>query len=56
MAEPAAEASLGIAKALDMKDPAQKKAAIEVVREVIQVLKKEETLAAAKEFVGKHGS
>lgn len=53
MAESAARAATAVAQALDMSDPAQKTAAVKAVKECLPLIKDEESIAAAKAFIGK---
>ena len=46
---------VAVARAMDMTDSKQKTEAVKAVREAVATLKDEETVAAAKEFLKKHG-
>ncbi len=52
--EHAAKAVVAIAQAMDMKDKAQRQAAVEAVREALRVTKDAKTTAAAKAFLAQH--
>lgn len=51
----AARAAVAIAVGMNANDPAQRKAAVEVVKKALTITTDEETVAAAKAFIEKHG-
>jgi hypothetical protein len=55
VSEYAARAAIAIAPGMNIKDPKQRKAAVEAVKEALTITKDEKTLAAAKAFLAKHG-
>ena len=55
ISEFAARAAIAIAGGMNTKDPKQRKAAVEAVKEALTITKDEKTITAAKAFLAKHG-
>ena len=55
LTESAAAVAVAIAQKLDMNDPKQRTAAIEVLEQVLDVAKNETTIADAKAWIAQHG-
>ena len=53
--EPAAKAVVAVSRAMDMSDPKQKTEAVKAVKEALTLIEDETTIAAANEFIRKHG-
>ena len=55
LTDTAASAAVAIAQKLDLNDPKQRTAAVEVLKRVLDVAKNETTVADAKEIIARYG-